>query len=292
MDPTPTIAVLRDTGVATVWDSGLGFGPVIAHHAMTEAIAKAERAGVGMVAVRNGRHFGANGYFAAMAATAGMMGIVVADTPGAGFPPGGLDKVVGTNPFAFSAPVAGGPPLVVDIAMTAVSGSRVLAASAVGEEVPEGWVVDAEGIPTTDPDVLRAGGALEPLGGQVAGHKGFGLALMVDALCILSGTGSGLWQTSALEKEPHWRQGQWFAAWRIDLFLDPAEFAEEMQRVATHLHGVRTTAGETRAVLPGERRAACRLDRLAHGVPIMDYAVAGLQLLAAETRCTFPEPLG
>jgi len=287
VEPRPTVTTLRDSPVAAAWDSGRGFGPVIAHRAMAEAIAKAERTGVGMITVRDGRHFGANGYFVEMAAEMGMVAMVLANTPAAAFPPGGRAGAVGTNPFAFAAPVGAGPPLVLDIALTAVSGSKVLRAIARGEQVPEGWVVDAEGEPSTDPTWIRHGGALELLGGHVAGHKGYALALMVDAISILAGSGSGLWQRAGTG---HWSQGQWFAAWRIDLFMDEAEFLKEMQRVAEHLHGLPAKPGVS-VLLPGERRAACRLERATHGVPIADEDAANLQQLAADTGTSFPDPV-
>jgi LDH2 family malate/lactate/ureidoglycolate dehydrogenase len=288
VEPRPHVTVLRDGPVAAAWDSGRGFGPVVAHGAMETAIAKAEGSGIGMVTIRDGRHFGANGYFAEMAARQGLLAMVVANTPVAAFPPGGLRPVVGTNPFAFAAPLGDRPPLVVDIALTAASGSKVIAAHRAGHTVPEGWVVDADGNPTTDPAVSRSGGGLDLLGGPMAGHKGYGLALMVDALGILSGNGSGIWQAAY---SPEWSQGQWFAAWQVDLFIDPEAFMAEMRRVADYVHQVPARPGAT-VVLPGERRAACRSERAALGIPLAPDTVAGLQQLAAETGVTFPRPLG
>ena len=285
VDPQPNVTVVRDAPVAAAWDSGHGFGPVVAHRAMSTAIAKAESAGVGMVTVRRGRHFGANGYFAEMAAERGLMAMVTANTPVIGIPPGGLHPLVGTNPFAFAAPVGDGPPLIVDIAMTAVSGSKVAAARHAGDLVPEGWVVDADGTPSTDPGASRSGGGLELLGGQVAGHKGFGLALMVDALGMLAGNGSGIWQAAY---SPDWSQGQWFAAWRVDLFIDAQEFGAEMRRVADHIAGAGTKPG-FRVLLPGARRAACRTERASRGIPLADEVVEPLRRLASEMGVTFPE---
>jgi LDH2 family malate/lactate/ureidoglycolate dehydrogenase len=288
VEPRPNVAVLRDGPVAAAWDSGRGFGPVVAYRAMETAIAKADSSGIGMVTIRDGRHFGANGYFAEMAARRGLLAMVVANTPVAAFPPGGLRPAVGTNPFAFAAPVGKRPPLVIDIALTAASGSKVIAAHSAGRPVPEGWVVDADGNPTDDPTVSRSGGGLDLLGGSVAGHKGYGLALMVDALGILSGNGSGIWQAAY---SPEWSQGQWFAAWRVDLFIDPEAFLAEMRRVADYVHEVPARPGAT-VVLPGERRAACRAERAALGIPLATETVAGLQELAAETGVLFPQPIG
>src|SRR5438067_5588525 len=240
VDPRGAVTVLRDSPVAAAWDSGRAFGPVVAYRAMEAAIAKAEASGVGMATVRNARHFGANGYFAEMAARRGLIGMVASNTPVAAFPPGGLGRAVGTNPFAFASPVGGGPPLVFDIAMTAASGSKVIAARLAGRTVPVGWVVDAGGNPTNDPNAQWEGGALELLGGEVARHKGYGLALMVDVLGVLAGNGSGIWQSPGA-----WTQGHWFAAWRVDLFVDPDEFLAEMRRVADYVHDIPARPGAT-----------------------------------------------
>jgi len=253
---------------------------------MEAAIAKADATGIGMITVRNGCHFGANGYYAEMAARRDSVGMVAANTIAATFPPGGLEPAVGTNPFAFAAPVGGAHPLVVDIALTTVSGSKVMGARRRGESVPLGWIVDAEGNPTTDPAAASSGGSILPLGGAEAGHKGYGLALMVDVLGILSGTGSGLWQ----HYTPEWRQGQWFAAWRIDAFVDPDEFRAEMRQLVDHIHAIRPVPGSA-VLVPGDRRAACRAARASNGIPVDDDIAEQCRELAAASRVPFPEPL-
>jgi len=286
VDPAPTITVLRDSPVSAAWDSGRGFGPVVAYRAMEAAIAKADATGIGMVTVRNGCHFGANGYFAEMAAAGDRVAMVAANTIAATFPPGGLQPAVGTNPFAFAAPVGGAHPLVVDIALTTVSGSKVMGARRRGEQVPPGWLVDADGHPTTDPAASGSGGSILPLGGAEAGHKGYGLGLMVDVLGMLSGGGSGLWE----HYTPEWRQGQWFAAWRIDAFVDPDEFKAEMRRVVDHIHAIQPIPGST-VLVPGDRRAASRAARAAGGIPLDDDIADLCRHLSSETGVPFPDPV-
>jgi LDH2 family malate/lactate/ureidoglycolate dehydrogenase len=289
VNPRPDVTVLRDAPCAAAWDSGGGFGPLVAYRAMEAAIIKAEASGIGMITVRNGRHFGANGYFAEMAANRGHMAMVACNTPAVAFPPGGLRPVVGTNPLAFAAPVGDGPPLVVDIAMTTASGGKVLLARRAGQPVPEGWLLDAAGHATTDPTALGEGGSFDLLGGEAARHKGYGLALMVDALSMLAGGGSGLWQSTG-GPTGDWVHGQWFAVWRLDLFIDPDEFAAEMRRVADHVRDVPSTTGE-RVLLPGQRRANCRADRIAHGIPLPQGTVERLEVLGSEVGAAFPDPL-
>lgn len=285
VEPNPIVTVLRDAPVAAAWDSGRGFGPVVAHRAMETAIAKATATGVGMVTVRDARHFGANGYFVEMAARRGLMAMVVANSPASSFPPGGTRPVVGPCPLGFAAPFD--PPLVLDISMTAVAGAKVMLAERAGDSVPEGWVVDADGGPTTDPGARARGGGLELLGGPVAGHKGYGLALMVESLAMLSGNGAGVWQSG----RPLWTQGQWFAAWRPDLFVDPDELARDMRRLADHIHDTPARDGRGHVHLPGEQRALTRSERAEHGIPLSSDVVADLLALGAQNGVAMPAAL-
>lgn len=283
----PCVEVLRESAVTAAWDAGRGFGPVVAHRAMSAAMAKAEAGGVGMVTVRDGCHFGAGGYFARMAAERHLVGMVMAHTAPAAVPPGGRDPLVGTNPLAVSAPVAGRAPFVLDMAVTAAAGTKVQVAQREGRPVPPGWIVDADGRPTTDP---AAWAALLPLGAgpDGGGHKGFGLGMVVDILSgILSGTGSGLFASFG----PDWRIGYWMAAWRVDAFVDPAEFDREMVRMVDGMHAARPAPGSTGVLVPGERAAAARVERRRAGVPLDDAVVQACRDVVTETGVAFPAPI-
>ncbi len=267
--PAPVLTELRGSSVTAAWDAGRGFGPVVAHRAMTAAIEKAQAHGLGMITVRNGCHFGTAGYFARLAAERGMIGMVMANTVAAGVPPGGAAPAVGTNPIAVGAPIRGRAPFVFDMAVTAAAGTKVIVARREGRQVPPGWIVDAEGRPTTDPDAY-AGLLLLGAGPEGGGHKGFGLGLVVDLLAgLLSGTGAGIHQTFG----PQWRIGYWLAAISIEAFLEPAAFDQEMLRLVDAVHAVPPAAGASGVLLPGERGAAVRADREAQGIPL-DTAVA------------------
>jgi LDH2 family malate/lactate/ureidoglycolate dehydrogenase len=289
VSPRPDIAVLRDSPVAASWDSGRGFGPVVAHRAMAAAIAKAAATGVGMVTVRGGCHFGAIGYIARMAPAHDMIGVVMSHTAPSAVAPGGLDKVFGTNPLAFAAPVAGRHPFALDMATTAAAGTKVVVARRRGERVPSGWLIDAEGQVTTDPEAHATGGALLPLGfgDGDAGHKGFGLGLVVDILSgVLSGTGSGLFQTFG----PQWRLGYWLAAWRVDAFVDADQFKGEMRRMVDAIHASRPAPGHAGVLVPGDRAEASRAERARTGISLDAAVVAQCVAVAEETGVAFPDP--
>jgi LDH2 family malate/lactate/ureidoglycolate dehydrogenase len=285
----PKIEVLRESPVATAWDAGRGFGPIVAHRAMSAAIDKAAATGIGMVTVRGGCHFGAHGYYVQMATEHDMIGMSMCHTAPSAMPPSGLDKVVGTNPLGFGAPVAGSHPFVLDMATTAAAGTKLVFARRRGEPIPWGWASDANGEVTTDAEAA-GGGALLPLGStaEMGANKGLGLGLVVDILSgVLSGTGSGLFQQFG----PEWRQGYWMAAWRIDAFVDVDDFNQEMARTIEAIHASRPAPGHDAVLVPGDRAAASRADRAITGIPLDDGVVAQCQAFSQSTSVPFPDPI-
>jgi len=285
----PNVTVVRESPATATWDADGGVGVIVAAKAMQACIEKAEATGIGMIVVRSGRHFGAAGYYAHMAAKRDLIGMAMCNVPPIAVPSGGLDRVYGTNPIAMGAPVAGGHPFLLDIATTAVAGGKLEIALRQGKPIPAGWAIDAEGSDSTDPGILRKGGALLPLGSRVetSSHKGYGLGLMVDILTgVLSGAGSGLFldRTTLV-------QGYWFAAWRIDAFRDPAEFKEEMRRLVAHIRATRPAPGVEEVLIPGDPEARARELRTRDGIPLDSETIDQLVALGVETGVAFPAPL-
>ncbi len=287
VNPTPAVRVLRESPVAATWDADGGLGVLIARRAMLAAIARAESAGIGMVAVRNGRHFGAAGYYARMAAEREMIGMAMCNVPPLAVAAGSLDRAYGTNPIAMAAPVEGSHPFVLDIATTAVAGGKLEIAQRQGKPIPAGWAVDASGKDTEDPEILRKGGSLLPLGSylETSSHKGYGLGLMVDILTgILPGMGSALFA-------PRHEQGWWCAAWRIDAFRDVVEFKADMKRMADHLRALRPAPGVQRVQVPGDPEARAREERSRSGVPLDQETITQLRELGASLGLDMPAPM-
>ena len=285
--PIPAVTVLRDSPVAASWDAGRGLGILTARRAMEACIAKAEATGIGMIAVKNGHHFGAAGYYARMAAECGMIGMAMCNVIPIAVASGSLDRAYGTNPIAMSAPVADDHPFLLDIATTAVAGGKLEIAQRQGKPIPAGWAVDADGMDTDDPTILRKGGGLQPLGSYplTSSHKGYGLGIMVDILTgVLPGMGSAIFEGAN-------QQGWWFGAWRIDAFRDLEDFKGDMKRMVDHLRALRPLPGVDRVLVPGDPEAAARADRTANGIPLDAETIHQLRELAVELGLEFPEAL-
>lgn len=284
INPRPEIKVLRDSPVAASWDADGGLGVLVATKAMHACMAKAEATGIGMIAVTNGRHFGAAGYYARIAAERDMIGMAMCNVPPLAVASGSLDRAYGTNPIAFGAPVQDDHPFLLDIATTAVAGGKLEIAQRQGKPIPAGWAVDSEGNDTDDPTILRHGGALQPLGSYVetSSHKGYGLGIMVDILTgVLPGMGSAIFEGSKM-------QGWWFAAWRIDAFRDVAEFKADLKRMVDHLRGLRPRPGIEAVLVPGDPEAKAREERTRLGIPLDEETIEQLRTLAEELGVEMP----
>jgi LDH2 family malate/lactate/ureidoglycolate dehydrogenase len=187
-------------------------------------------------------------------------------------PPGGRRAVLGTNPFAFGLP-AGRSPVVLDIATTTVAMQHVRVAAEHGEPMAEGLIFDPLGLPTTDPAAFFEGGSLAPLGSPYAPHKGFGLALFVDALSgVLSGAGFGQGVATSAP-------GNFLWALDVEAFLPLEEFLARMDELIGQIKEGERAAGVDELFVPGERGERRRRDLTSRGVIPLDSA--GWQILTS-----------
>src|SRR5215207_4978465 len=188
LNPRPRVRVLRETDGALLLDGDHGCGPGAPTWAMRWCVERArERKGIAVATVRDWQLVVA-GPYARLAAEAGLIGFACTNFVPLVAPPGGRTAVLGSNPVAYGLPAQHHHPVVLDIATTVASMQEVRIAAREGAAVPEGILLDRDGRPTTDPGELFEGGSLAPLGSPQAAHKGFGLALLVDALAgVLSG---------------------------------------------------------------------------------------------------------
>jgi ureidoglycolate dehydrogenase (NAD+) len=279
----PTIR-LRRTGPATATlDGGNGPGQVVALRAVAEAVAIAEEAGVGLVSVYGSNHFGAAGWFALHAAERGMIGLALTQAEADVVPFGGRRAALGTNPLAVAVPRADGPPILLDMATSAVAMGRVMVARRQGRPIPADWAVDADGQPTTDPGEAKA---VIPL----AGPKGYGLAFVVEVLAgLLSGSRTGT-EVRRMYDDFDQPQGIGHLLGAIDpaRFLAPEDFTGGVERLAAQLKATPPAAGFDEVLLPGEPEERARQRHRRDGVPIPEEVARELAALGAELAVEWP----
>ncbi len=276
----PAISVVEDFGAIGVLDGGNALGPVAARRGMGLALDKAAQFGVGAVGVRNGNHFGAAGYYAALALERGMLGLATSNAAAIMAPPGGTTPVVGNNPLAVAAPGGQEPPIVVDFALSVVSVNKIRQVANRGGRLPEGWALDRAGRPTDDPQA-----ALEGLLVPTGGHKGFGLALVTEILAsVLPG---GLFAWDVRERQHH-GMGFFFLALDVQRFLPDGSFTARADALVRRIAAAERLPGVDRLSAPGSRAAASALALAADGIPLDRLPWAALQRIAAESGVRMP----
>lgn len=276
----PTIETVHETAVTALVDGGAGMGLVVGPRAMEMAIDKAGEHGLGMVAVRNSRHYGMAGYYSQMALAHDMIGLSMTNADRLVLPTFGKESRIGTNPISVAAPAAAEAPFLLDMATSTVPFGKVMLAHRAGQPIPEGWAADREGRLTTDPAAALEGMRLSPLGSTytMGGHKGYGLGVLVDVLCgLLSGAGGGL-----AGQQLGSPVGHFFAAIRIDAFRPVAEFKQDMDAYLRYLLESEPLDEDEPVIYAGIKEARARADRLAHGIPLHAEVISYLKELAAE----------
>jgi L-2-hydroxycarboxylate dehydrogenase (NAD+) len=276
MLPNAQVETLIDTSSSVVVDAHGTMGAPVSVRTMEKVIDKAHRSGAAFGCVRDSNHFGIAAYYAMLALPQDMLGLAMTNSGMLAVPTFGCRPMFGTNPLAFAAPAGREKGFVLDMSTTVVTRGKIEVYEGLGKPVPKGWVVDGEGRPAVDAgailqDLSRGtSGGILPLGGAgelFSGHKGYGLAIMVDILCaVLSGAPFG---PAVVDTETSSaRVSHFFGAMRIDRFRDPQEFRRDMDRMLIALRTTTPVAGAERIYFAGqkefEQEAMCRRE----GVPL------------------------
>lgn len=273
MAPDTPISIVRDSPVIGVLDAHHGFGQVAGAKAMEMAIERAQGYGVGIIGVRRSNNSGVAGYYAAMAARAQMVGVVLANSAPAIAPTGGRRPVFGTNPLAIAFPgETAEQAIVLDMATSVAARGRIRLAAKNAETIPYGWALDADGQPTTDPASALTGTML-PIGD----HKGYGLSLAIDVLAgLLPGAAFGGHVKPLNHPDEPSDNGHLFAAVNITAFMDLDDY---MRDIASLRSRVKASGDDGDVVLPGE--SAAKRFRTSHCYVVLSDAVhVELQALA------------
>ncbi|MBM81552.1 MAG: malate dehydrogenase [Planctomycetaceae bacterium] len=283
IDPQAKIGIEFETPMSARATGNNGNGLVASAWGMRLAIEKAAATGIGMVSIRNSNHLGAAGYFAYLAVEHDMIGVSMSGhlygngTSRGMAPVFSLQPMFGTNPFAVAIPCEKQPPFVLDMSTSVVPVNKVEFAKDRGESIPIGWCLDENGNPTSDPATAKI---YLPLGGsrETGGHKGFGLAIIVEAMTALLSAG---WADGdngySQDKIAHF-----MGAFRIDMFREPSDFKVAMDAMIDSLHQAAPAAGHDRVYVPGEIEHETQQERLRTGIPLSDKEVADLLALSEQ----------
>ena len=277
--PGAPFDIIRESSTTTVIDGNWGFGYVVSERAMEITIEKAKQHGVAAATVFRQSHVGRVADYPLMASSEGLIGIMTADSGRSSkgvVPFGGREPRLGTNPICITMPSNLEGPMFIDMATSAVAAGKLGVAVARGASVPEGWIIDKDGNPSTNPTDLRNGGAVLPLGGP-EGHKGYGLSVMVEILSgILTGLGFG--------HDPSGRHndGCFLAVFNVDAFRPLDEFKQEVTEFAQYLKSTPTAAGFSEVFYPGELEHLREQALLEEGITVEDSTWDLLKSLADE----------
>jgi len=287
------IEIVKETETTALVDGHHGMGHVIAYRSMRMAIDKARQYGLGAVAVRNGTHFGIAGYYPLLAVQAGMMGFTVTNARPAIAPTFGTEPMLGTNPIAFAAPSDMPFPFCFDGATSITQRGKVEVAARAEKPVPEGWVIDAEGHPATDPDRIlvdlgKATAALLPLGGVgelFAGYKGYDLATMVEILSASLCEGVFMKDLLGFAKDGSRRPymlGHFFLAIDVEHFI-PLDVSRRITgQIMRALQDARKAPGQSRIYVAGEKEYLMEATIREGGVPVNRNLRVELQTMRDE----------
>ncbi len=291
----PNIRIVHESPSTAVVDADNAIGMVGAEASMKIAIAKAKNAGTGWVSTRNSNHFGIGCYWAMMALEHDMIGITMTNANPMVAPPGSLEKLLGTNPIAVAIPALKQPPFVADFSTTAIARGKLILAAKKGEKIPFGYVQDAQGNPSDDPDILSKGGAMLPLGGdlQHGSHKGSCLASIVDIFsAVFSGANFGPFvpPTGAFAPVPENQvgkgMGHFFGAMRIDGFQPAEEFKAGMDLWIETFRNARSIDGQ-RVIIPGDMERDMEQKIGKEGINVIPKVAAELKEIADELGVEF-----
>lgn len=271
--------VTQESPSTTVIDGNWGFGYVVNERAMKMTIEKARTTNIAAATVFRQSHIGRLASYPLMAAEAGMIGMIWADSgrsPKGVAPFGGREARLGTNPWSIAVPSTLVGPLFIDMATSAVAMGKVQLAAVRGQSIPQGWIVDSQGNLSTDPNQIK-GGALLPLGGPSEGYKGYGLAVIGEILCgLLTGLGFGV------EPSGRHNDGCFMIAIKVEAFRSLPIFRQEVTDLARYLKETPPSAGSNGVLYPGEIEHRTEVDRHREGIEIEDATWTNLVRLAAE----------
>jgi uncharacterized oxidoreductase len=285
VQPGARPGIVKESPATALIDGHWGLGQVVARYAMELAIEKARHTAVSCVCAHQLYHVGRLADYTRMAAERDLVGIMMVNSGGAMpivAPFGGAAGRLATNPLSIAFPTGGPVPFVLDMATSVVAEGQVRAKRNHGEHTPDGWLLDHRGHATTDPNDFyqQPPGAILPLGGAT-GHKGFGLALVVETLGgILAQAGY------ARPGGNRFANGTFIVAIDISAFVDPHEFRHEIDALLAYVKSAPTAPNVEAILYPGEPEAREQQRREREGIPLEEQTWQEITMLARELGLT------
>jgi L-2-hydroxycarboxylate dehydrogenase (NAD+) len=300
--PKTQFDIIRESPTTAVIDGNHGMGQVIGVRAMQMAIDKAKTYGMGSVAVRNSTHFGIDGYYPLMAVNQGLIGMSFTNARPSISPTFGVYPMLGTNPIAFGAPTDEEFPFLYDAATSITQRGKIEVLSREEKMAPEGWIINQEGNPVTNPDNILKGfatgeNALLPLGGfgeLLGGHKGYGLATMVEILSASLQSGSFLYGLTGIDEnhqDTYFRIGHFFMAINVENFTSLDEFKKTTGTILRQLRQSRKAPGQLRIYTAGEKEFIHENFVRTHGILVVPNLQKDIMIIQRElglTQFNFP----
>lgn len=284
-------AIVQQGAAWAVINGNAALGMITSVFAMQTAIAKAKQSGIAFVGVRNSSHYGAAGYYTWLAAREGLIGLSMANDIPSVAAPGSRAAITGSNPLAYAVPAGKHGTMGLDMSIATVAGGKVYAARQRGEAIPGTWLVGADGKPTTDPSGYPETGALQP----AAGHKGYGLALLIEMLAgNLSGAGITKEVGSWIFGDPTQptNHGAAFVAIDVRQMTSLQTFTERSEALIDEIHGAPRADGVDRIYVPGEMEWERYDHAQTAGIALPSDVVASLREAAKLSGQDLMEALG
>lgn len=296
INTTANPKIIHETPSTATFDADGGLGLWIGQEAIKIAIEKAKNAGSGWVAVQNSSHFGIAAAHAEMALAKDMIGLAMTNASPLVAPAGARKPYLGTNPICIAIPAGKNRAFIADLATAAAANGKLEIAQRKGKKIPHGWALDAEGKPSDDPDILKSGGVLLPLGSDNdhGYHKGYALGAVVDIFSgVLSGANFGGWVPPFVAFlnpiAPVGKGiGHFLGAWRVDAFQPAEEFKARMD---TWIEGVKKldrAEGVNEILVPGEPEHRMEEIRKKDGIPVSPKVLDDMQKLSDELGVKLP----
>ncbi len=283
-----TLDVFKDAPNSMIADARRGLGQVQMPRFLSRMLAKIKENGVVSGALRNCGHTGRIGEWSDHVAKLGYIAFIAVNVNGHYrfvAPPGGKEGRTSTNPFSFALPLKNGETFMIDVSTSATAMGKVWQAKLAGQQVPQGHIQDADGTPTTDPNVMWADpkGALLPMGGD-GGYKGFALSMIIDLLA--AGMSGGL-TPPAPDNTAHTNNVS-ITIWNPSYFAGAEHMATEAEKYMTYLRTTTPIDPSQPIRLPGDHSRAQKIHRTENGIPLSLANAQALAKIAQSTNTPIP----